>query len=230
MDIKNNLELVREGVAQAAALSGRKVEDIRIVAVTKTVDADTVKRAFELGISSIGENRVQEMMKKYEVLKNYELDWHMIGHLQRNKVKYIIDKVALIHSVDSISLAREINKRAGKSGKRMQVLVQINVSGEKSKYGIDPDHVHEFMEQAEGLENIHIMGLMTIAPYVQDPEEARPEFSKLRGIFEDVKDNKYSGVEMELLSMGMTGDYKVAIEEGANIVRIGTGIFGKRSQ
>ena len=144
----------------------------------------------------------------------------MIGHLQRNKVKYIIDKVSLIHSVDTIALAREINKRAEKIRKRANVLLQINVSGEESKFGMEPVTVRDFLQQAEGLKNIHIRGLMTIAPFTNNPEEVRPVFARLKELFEAIKAGKYEGVDMDYLSMGMTGDYEVAIEEGANIVRL----------
>jgi hypothetical protein len=228
MDIRSNIEYITGRIREAAELSGRKAGDIKIVAVTKTVDVESIRQAFELGISSIGENRVQEMLKKHENLKQYPLEWHMIGHLQRNKVKYIIDKVALIHSVDTAALAREINRRAIQKNIKAEVLLQVNVSGEESKFGLNPDQITVFMEQVKDLHNIHIRGLMTIAPYTDNPEEARPVFAKLREVFEGIRAAKYPGVDMDFLSMGMTGDYAVAVEEGANIVRIGTGIFGRR--
>ncbi|NLO25096.1 MAG: YggS family pyridoxal phosphate-dependent enzyme [Clostridiales bacterium] len=228
MGIRDNLELVNKRIGEAAAASGRKREDIKLVAVTKTVGSENIREAADLGVTSIGENRVQEIISKYEDLKDCTLEWHMIGHLQRNKVKYIIDKVSLIHSVDTIALAREINKRAEKIRKRANVLLQINVSGEESKFGMEPVTVRDFLQQAEGLKNIHIRGLMTIAPFTNNPEEVRPVFARLKELFEAIKAGKSEGVDMDYLSMGMTGDYEVAIEEGANIVRVGTGIFGAR--
>ena len=230
MGIEDNLETVKRRIEKAAAASGRKPEDIKLVAVTKTLPPETIREAAGLGITSVGENRVQEMLDKYQKLNDLQLEWHMIGHLQRNKVKYIIDKVALIHSVDTIELAEEINKRAGLAGKRTDVLLQVNVSGEESKFGMDPGSVFDFLQQAQGLQNVHIRGLMTIAPYTDNPEKTRPVFARLKAIFEKIKAAKPPGVDMDFLSMGMTGDYEVAIEEGANIVRIGTGIFGPRGR
>ena len=230
MGIEGNLEMVKRSIEKAAAVSGRKLEDIKLVAVTKTLLPEKIREAAALGVTCVGENRVQEMLDKYQSLNDLPLEWHMIGHLQRNKVKYIIDKVALIHSVDTIELAEEINKRAGQAGKRADVLLQVNVSGEESKFGMDPGRVFDFLERAQGLENVHIRGLMTIAPYTDNPEETRPVFARLKAIFEEIKAAKPTGVDMDYLSMGMTGDYVIAIEEGANIVRIGTGIFGPRGR
>ena len=230
MGIEGNLEMVKRSIEKAAAASGRKPEDIKLVAVTKTLPPEKIREAATLGMTCVGENRVQEILDKYQRLKDLPLEWHMIGHLQRNKVKYIIDKVALIHSVDTIELAEEINKRAGQAGKRADVLLQVNVSGEESKFGMDPGRVFDFLERAQGLENVHIRGLMTIAPYTDNPEETRPVFARLKAIFEEIKAAKPTGVDMDYLSMGMTGDYVIAIEEGANIVRIGTGIFGPRGR
>lgn len=230
MGIEGNLETVKRRIAKAAAVSGRKPEDIKLVAVTKTLPPERIREAVALGITCVGENRVQEMLDKYQRLNDLPLEWHMIGHLQRNKVKYIIDKVTLIHSVDTIELAKEINKRAVQAGKRADVLLQVNVSGEESKFGMDPGGVYDFLEQARGLGNVHIRGLMTIAPYTDNPEETRPVFARLKAIFEEIKAAKPPGVDMDYLSMGMTGDYVTAIEEGANIVRIGTGIFGPRGR
>lgn len=230
MNIGTNLEMVYNRIEKAAAVSGRKKEDIKLVAVTKTIDIEIIKQAAELGMTSIGENRVQEIMNKYPQLEKYPLEWHMIGHLQKNKVKYIVDKVKLIHSVDNIALAEEINRRALKKNIIADILVQINVSGEESKYGLHPDSFYGFLEKAGDFKNVHIRGLMTIAPYTDNPEEVRPVFAELKKIFEYAKDEKITGVDMDYLSMGMTGDFTVAIEEGANIVRIGTGLFGRRKQ
>ncbi len=228
MGMRGNLEALNEKIEKAALISGRRREDIKLVAVTKTVNVVKIKEAIDIGITSIGENRVQELMDKYVGLKDYELDWHMVGHLQRNKVKHVIDKVSLIHSVDTIALAEEISKRARRIKREIDVLIQINVSGEDSKFGAEPGKAHELVQRAGSLNNVNIKGLMVIAPFTDNAEEVRPVFAKSKEIFEDLKSRGYEGVDMEYLSMGMTGDFEVAIEEGANIVRIGTGIFGQR--
>lgn len=228
MSINDNLEWINKRIEKAAATSGRGREDVKLVAVTKTVDIGKMKEAAKLGIASIGENRVQEIVDKYEKLKDCAFQWHMIGHLQRNKVKYIIDKVSLIHSVDTVALAREIDKRAQGIRRKVDILLQLNVSGEGSKFGIAPEEIHDFLRQTEGLNSVNVKGLMTIAPFVDNPENIRPVFARLKEIFEELKTKKYKGMDMEYLSMGMTGDFEIAIEEGANIVRIGTGIFGAR--
>ncbi len=228
MGIRDNLKSINERIEAAALKSGRDKGDIRLVAVTKTINVANIKDAVDIGITSIGENRVQELMEKYTVLKDYVQEWHMIGHLQRNKVKYIVDKVSLIHSVDTMALAKEINKRAQRINKSVDVLIQINVSGEASKFGVAPKGVHDLVQRIGVLDNVCIRGLMTIAPFTDNAERVRPIFAKSKEIFEDLKAQKYEGVEMEYLSMGMTGDFEVAIEEGANIIRVGTGIFGLR--
>lgn len=228
MSIEKNLSEIRDRIEHAAMLSGRRGKDIKLVAVTKTVGVERIREAVALGVTAIGENRVQEMVEKYEQLKDLPVEWHFIGHLQTNKVKYIIDKVDLIHSLDRLSLAREINKRAAKINRKIDVLVQVNVSGEETKFGLFPDQVKEFIKGIMDMEHIRIKGLMTIAPYTEQPEEVRPIFRRLKQLSEEIRGMGLGGVYMEYLSMGMTGDYTVAIEEGANIVRIGTGIFGER--
>lgn len=207
--------------------SGRQ-DDVEIIAVTKTVDVDRIKEAINLGLKNIGENRVQELIKKYDIIGEGP-NYHMIGHLQTNKVKYIIDKVSLIHSLDRISLAEELNKRAQVKNIKVNVLIQVNVAEEKSKFGLKVEDVFPFLEKVLNYDNIKIKGLMTIAPFAENPEEIRWVFSKLRKLRDKIDDKKYDGVEMKILSMGMTNDYKIAIEEGANMVRIGTGLFGKRN-
>lgn len=227
--LKDNIESIQNRIAHAAQKAGRAPEEILLVAVTKTVDADTINQAVELGIKHLGENRVQEIQSKYPLVKSgSEIKWHLIGHLQTNKVKYIIDKVHMIHSVDSYKLAVEINNRAKKIDRIMDILVQVNISGEESKYGIRKDECYELMNNISKLSNLKVKGLMTIAPLVQDPEEARPYFRDLKKLSIDIMEKSYDNISMDYLSMGMTGDFEVAIEEGANIVRIGTAIFGHR--
>jgi pyridoxal phosphate enzyme (YggS family) len=219
-DIKKNI--------QEAQKSPFAAKEVLLLAVTKTVDPLRINEAVAWGITAVGENRVQELQKKFDQVEK-NVKWHLIGHLQTNKVKYIIDKVALIHSLDSVSLAKEINKRAGQIGRRMPVLVQVNVADEETKFGIAPEETIDFIKEVSVMPNIHIQGLMTIGPLVSEPEEVRPVFRRLRELRDEVSSQGFPGVEMNYLSMGMTNDYRVAIEEGANIVRVGSAIFGQRS-
>ena len=225
--ITGNIDELRHRVAAAAARAGRDPAGIKIVAVTKTVDPERIRTAFRCGITDFGENRVQELVKKADIM-DIECKWHLIGHLQKNKVKYIIDRVCMIHSLDSIELANEINRRAEKAGRVMDVLVQVNVAGENTKYGIEPGTTLDFVKEVSRMGNIRIKGLMTIAPLVPDPEEARWVFRCLRQLLIDIGKENIDNVSMEYLSMGMSNDFEVAIEEGANIIRPGTVIFGKR--
>lgn len=226
--IKQNLDNIYSRIKSAAEKSGRKAEDIKLIAVTKTVEVERIRNVCEYGVPDFGENRVQELLEKYDKFDE-SIKWHLIGHLQTNKVKYIIDKVHMIHSVDSIDLAREIDNRAEKVGKKMDILLQVNVSGEESKFGIRPGQVEEYIHIISRLENISLRGLMTIAPFAENPQEIRPVFKNLYDIYIDIKNKKIDNVNMDYLSMGMSNDFEVAIEEGANLVRIGTGIFGKRN-
>lgn len=226
-EIMRNLDNVMLRVRAAAERSGRSLEDIKVIAVTKTVDVARINDVYEYGLRDMGENRVQELLEKYDKLPS-DIKWHLIGHLQTNKVKYIADKVEMIHSVDSIELAKEIDKRAARLQRKVNILLQVNVSGEETKFGISPDQVDEYISELSRMENISIKGLMTIAPYAQDPQDVRPVFRKLYNIYIDIKSKRYDNVSMDYLSMGMSNDFEVAIEEGANIVRIGTSIFGKR--
>ncbi|RKD27854.1 hypothetical protein SAMN02745883_00233 [Caminicella sporogenes DSM 14501] len=231
LNIKENIYNIKENIKEVCYKINRNPEDIKIIAVTKTVDVDRIKFAIDCGVSSIGENKVQEILEKYDKIDK-SIEWHMIGHLQTNKVKYIIDKVDMIHSLDSIKLAKEIEKRAAKISREIDVLIQINVANEESKFGIHPDDVYEFIDEMVRFKYIKVKGLMTIAPYAENPEEVRKYFKEMKSIFEQVNMKyceNYENIEMKYLSMGMTNDYLVAIEEGANIVRIGTGIFGKRN-
>ncbi len=225
--IKSNIEFIKNEINDACVKVGRDPKDVSLITVTKTVDTERIQEAINNGITEIGENKVQEIMDKYNDISN--VDWHMIGHLQTNKVKYIIDKVKLIHSVDRLSLANEINKRAKQHNKIANVLIQVNVAKEDTKFGIESEEVDSFIQSLLNLENIKISGLMTIAPFVDDSEEVRQYFKELKSIFEYIKSKEYKNVEMKYLSMGMTNDFKIAIEEGANLVRVGTGIFGKRN-
>jgi pyridoxal phosphate enzyme (YggS family) len=227
--IKTNLQEVQNKVFQAAVKAGQKPEDIQIIAVTKTVDIPQMEEAIDAGISAIGENRVQEITKKYPLLQK-KVDWHLIGYLQTNKVKYIIDKVQLIHSLERLSLAKEISKRAKQKGLTMPVLIQVNVAQEKTKHGLEVEQVIPFIKEIVELEGIKVQGLMTMAPFVNDPEEVRFVFRELRLLAERIKQESIPGIEMKHLSMGMTNDFEVAIEEGANLIRVGTGIFGERTQ
>ncbi|EOD01286.1 YggS family pyridoxal phosphate-dependent enzyme [Caldisalinibacter kiritimatiensis] len=228
MSIKENIENIKKRIKEAAERSGRNEEDIVLIGVTKTVDTDIMKEAIKFGIDNIGENRVQEMKKKYEDISE-NLNWHMIGHLQSNKVKYIIDKVSLIHSLDRMSLAKELEKRAEQHNITVNSLIQVNIAEEESKFGLKGEEVIPFIENILKFERINIKGLMTIAPFDENPENVRYVFRQLKGLAKDIEAKGYSKIEMKYLSMGMTNDFEVAIEEGSNMVRIGTGIFGKRT-
>lgn len=225
--IRENYGNIISRVRAAALRSGRDPDDIRVIAVSKTVSPERIRSAFECGITDFGENRVQELCEKYDILDE-KYYWHLIGHLQTNKVKYIIDKVAMIHSLDSIELASEIRKRAEKCGRQVDVLVQVNVAGEDTKFGIAPENAESFIREVAQMGNIRVRGLMTIAPATQKPEEIRWVFAKLRKLLIDMRQENIDNIYMDYLSMGMSNDFEVAIEEGSNMVRIGTALFGKR--
>ncbi len=225
--MEQNIAQVRQNIAQAAKKVGRNPEDILLLAVSKTKSVEQIKEAVSYGLTSLGENKVQEIMDKYEPMGE-GIHWHLIGHLQTNKVKYIIDKVDMIHSVESIRLAEEIEKRAAAKNKVMDILVEINIAQEESKFGIPVNEVESFLQELSKFSHIRIRGLMTVAPFVENPEENRLYFRKMRELLVDINTKKIDNINMDVLSMGMTGDYMVAIEEGATIVRVGTGIFGER--
>ena len=225
--LKENLENVEQKIQAACERSGRNRSEVTLIAVSKTKPAEMVQEAYDLGIRLFGENKVQEIMDKSEVLPA-DIHWHMIGHMQRNKVKYIIDKVDLIHSVDSVRLAETIDKEAEKHGVIANILIEVNVAKEESKFGLMPEEVPEFVEKIAGFPHIRVKGLMTIAPFVENPEENRPIFAHLRKLSVDIAKKNIDNITMSILSMGMTNDYQVAIEEGATMVRVGTGIFGAR--
>lgn len=228
MYLKANLENIKERIKIAAEKSNRKSDDIILIGVTKTIDVDTINKSIDYGIENIGENKVQEILKKYDNI-NKNVKWHMIGHLQTNKVKYIIDKVQMIHSLDRISLAKELQKRATQHDINVNALIQVNISLEKSKFGIKKEEIYDFIKEIEKFDRIKIKGLMTMAPFLEEKNETRFVFRGLKELYEKLKEMKFRNVEMKYLSMGMTNDFEVAIEEGANMVRIGTGIYGKRN-
>lgn len=225
--IAQNISNVKKIMNLAAEKAGRNTEDITLISVSKTKPVSMLLEAYEAGSRDFGENKVQELIDKYEVMPQ-DIRWHMIGHLQRNKVKYIVGKVALIHSVDSLKLAEEISKEALKKEVTVSVLIEVNVAGEESKYGVSPQEAEELIRQIAILPGIKIEGLMTIAPYVDNSEDNRQYFAKLKQLLVDINSKNIDNVNMNVLSMGMTGDYAVAIEEGATYVRVGTGIFGDR--
>lgn len=225
-EIIRNLEIVREKIVRAAFRAGRNPNDITLVAVTKNATPEMAKAALDAGITDLGENRVQELQNKYNQLGGI-CSWHLIGHLQRNKVKYIVDKVKLIHSVDSLELVNELQLRASGINRVLEILIQINVSGEESKTGLRPDDTLSFLKEISGCANIKVRGLMTMAPFAEDPESIRWVFKGLKQLALDITANKIHNINMDFLSMGMSNDFETAIEEGANIVRIGSSIFGK---
>ena len=237
--IKENLEVVRERIASAAKKSGRHENDITLVAVTKTRTPDEIAEAIKCGITCIGENKVQEITDKYLQVAGLlegndallDIKWHMIGHLQRNKVKYIIDKVSIIESIDSIRLAEEVDRRAKSIGRIVDVLVQINAAEEESKHGVKIDETILLIEEIlSSCKNIKIKGLMSIAPAAEDSNDIRKYFRQVNGLFEKISSElNDENIEMKYLSMGMTHDFEVAIEEGSNLIRVGTGIFGERT-
>ncbi len=225
--IKDNMQIVQEEINAACKKSGRDTKDVTLIAVSKTKPLEMLREAYEAGSRDFGENKVQELMDKIPEMPS-DVRWHMIGHLQRNKVKYIVDKVYLIHSVDSYRLAEEISKEATKKKVEVNILVEVNVALEESKFGTTEEEAILLVEQIAKLPGIRIQGLMTIAPFVENEEENREYFRKLKQLSVDITHKNIDNVSMNVLSMGMTGDYRVAVEEGATYVRVGTGIFGER--
>ena len=223
--IKNNLEIINEKIKKAALKVERNPEEIKLVAVTKTATIEQIEEAIKAGVKIIGENKVQEAKEKYQII-TADIEWHLVGHLQTNKVRYAVEIFDCIHSVDSIKLAEEIDKRSLQFGKTTNVLVEVNVSGEETKYGIKPEEVVLFLKNISEFTGIRVRGLMTIAPIAEDKEEVRPYFRRLRELSKEIKSKNIKNVKMDYLSMGMSEDFEIAIEEGANMVRIGRGIFG----
>ena len=226
--LKDQLQEVEKRIQAACDRAGRKRDEVTLIAVSKTKPVETLQEAYDLGVRIFGENKVQELTAKYEALPK-DIHWHMIGHLQTNKVKYIIDKAELIHSVDSLKLAETIEKEAAKHDLIADILVEVNVAEEKSKFGMKMEEVIPFVEKVSAFPHVRVRGLMTIAPFVEDPEENRSIFADLHKLYIDIKKKNHDNDTVSVLSMGMTNDYEVAIEEGATMVRVGTGIFGARN-
>lgn len=226
--IAENIHSVETRIQAACDRAGRNRSDVTLICVTKTMPVEDLREAYDAGQRSFGENRVQEINDKFPQLPS-DIQWHMIGHLQRNKVKYLMDKAVMIHSVDSASLAAAISKEAVKAGRVMDILLEVNAAGEESKFGLGYGDVLPLVKEISTLPGIHICGLMTVAPYTDDPETNRIFFKKLRELSVDIDRQSIDNVSMNILSMGMTGDFEVAIEEGATHIRVGTAIFGKRN-
>ena len=226
--IQTNLKEVEQNILDTCKKCGRNRDEITLIAVSKTKPVTLLEEAYQAGVRDFGENKVQEMCEKFEVM-NKDIRWHMIGHLQTNKVKYLIGKTTLIHSVDSYKLACEIEKQAAKHDCIMDILIEVNIAEEESKFGLAEEEVIHLVKKVAQLPHIRIKGLMTVAPYVVDSEENRPFFRKIKQLSVDINNQNIDNVSMNILSMGMTGDYMVAIEEGATMVRVGTGIFGERN-
>ena len=226
-DIKENLANVRKNIEDACKKVGRDVSEVTLITVSKTKPLSDLRIAYEEGSRDFGENKVQELVSKIDEMPS-DVKWHLIGHLQRNKVKYIAGKVAMIHSVDSYRLAKEINVQAKKNSCVIPILIEINIAGEDTKFGIKPEEAEELIREISELENVKVSGLMTIAPNVANPEENRAYFKAMKDLFVDISSKNIDNVEMKVLSMGMTNDYTVAVEEGATMIRVGTGIFGAR--
>ncbi len=226
--IKENLEKVRENVHRAVERSGRSDSDVLLIAVSKTKPVEDLMEAYDAGVRDFGENKVQELVDKYEVMPK-DARFHMIGHLQKNKVKYLIGKTCLIHSVDSFDLAKVIQKESEKKNVITDVLLEVNVAKEDTKFGVFKEDLLNLVKEVSTLKNVRIKGLMTIAPFVENPEDNRQYFNELKRLGIDIESQNIDNVSMGTYSMGMTGDYEVAIEEGATMVRVGTGIFGVRN-
>ena len=225
--VTENLKIVENKISAAAEKSGRKRSDVLLVAVTKTHPPKMINEAIKAGVTDIGENKPQEIRDKYDdVLK---VNWHMIGHLQTNKVKYVVGKCVLIHSVDSVKLAEEIDRQARKTGIVQDILIEVNISGEETKSGINPEKIYEMLDVIKDFQNIRVRGLMTIAPKTDNSITSKLHFDNIHKLFVDIRQKKYDNISMDYLSMGMSGDYEQAIECGANIVRVGSAIFGARN-
>jgi len=227
-DLKHRLDTITGRIRQAAEACKRDPASVRLVAVSKTKPADRVKEAIDAGAGLFGENYIQEAREKIDILSAEPVSWHFIGHLQRNKAKFAVGLFDLIHSVDSVKLARELNKQAAIHDKVQKILVQVNISGEETKSGIDPAGCLAMLKEISGMEQISVRGLMTMPPFFDQPEKARPFFAALRRLAEEIRRAAIPGIRITELSMGMTGDFEAAIAEGATLVRIGTAIFGER--
>lgn len=225
--IQENIRQAGKRIAASCRKAGREESEVSLIAVSKTKPLSMLQEAYEAGVRDFGENKVQELVDKHSRMPA-DVRWHMIGHLQRNKVKYIVDKVYLIHSVDSLRLAEEISREAVKKQVEVNILIEVNIAEEESKFGVTAAGTLSLVEEISRLPAIHVKGLMTIAPFVENPEDNREYFKKIRDLSVDIMRKNIDNVSMDILSMGMTGDYGVAVEEGATYVRVGTGIFGER--
>lgn len=232
-EISDRLDEIRERIERACERSGRRADEVKLVGVSKTFSVEAVQAAADAGLRCFGENRVQELIPKVEALpsrhRGGDIEWHMIGHLQRNKARDVVTHADVFEAIDSYRIARELDKRAQQEGRVLPALVQINVSGEESKFGIDPHAANEFLDRLSSFTSLEIEGLMTIASFVDDPEEVRSEFRLMRELFETYPASQNPVVEMKCLSMGMSNDFEIAIEEGATQVRVGSAIFGERA-
>ncbi|MCC6398289.1 MAG: YggS family pyridoxal phosphate-dependent enzyme [Bacteroidetes bacterium] len=226
--ISANIESVRERIAAASRRAGRRPEDVTLVAVSKTFPAERIREVVRAGVSDIGENYVQELLPKRDALAGEPVRWHFIGHLQTNKAKSVAAWVTMVHALDSQALAQELDTRAARANRTIDALVEVNTTGELSKFGIAPDQVLPFVRSLEGFSHIRICGLMTIGPFLPDPEGSRPMFRRLRELRETLARHSQENLDPVHLSMGMTGDFEVAVEEGATLLRIGTALFGSR--
>ena len=226
--LKENINNVRANIKRACERAKRNVDEVTLIAVSKTKPLSDIEELITYGETEFGENKVQELVDKYEHVSK-PVDWHLIGHLQTNKVKYIVDKACLIHSVDSVHLAKEIEKEAAKHNVIVNILIQVNIAHEDTKFGIDATEIYNMIDEIKDYEHVRVKGLMTIAPFVDNPEENRVHFRNLHQLLLDIKSKNIDNIDMSILSMGMTNDYEVAIEEGATMVRVGTGIFGERN-
>lgn len=225
--IKENIAKVEENIAKACEKGNRSLEEVTLICVSKTKPVECIKEAYACGKRAFGENKAQEMKEKCDTLEK-DIEWHFIGHLQTNKVKYVVGRACLIHSVDSLKLARAIEEESAKKGVVSRILIEVNVAKEASKFGLDLEDTLALVREIAQFQHIKIEGLMTIAPFVSNPEENREVFRKLRQLSVDIDQKNIDNVSMGVLSMGMTNDYQIAIEEGATVVRVGTGIFGER--
>lgn len=225
--LADKLARIRESIAQAAVAAGRKPEEITLVAVAKGRPARRVRELFQLGVADIGENRVQEMRQKAEELADLPLRWHMVGHLQRNKIKYLLNRDVLLHSLDRLSLAHALQQRLEQAGTHLRCLVQVNLQEDAARQGVTPANLPAFMEEVAQLDRVRVVGLMTMAPPTTDPSTVRPLFRRLRLLAEEVGQRRLPGIAMDHLSMGMSGDFEAAIAEGATMIRIGRALFGE---
>lgn len=226
--ILENIKQVEENIIKSCEKVGRDPKEVTLIAVSKTKPYTAIEEALPSGVLDYGENKVQELTEKYEILPK-DIRWHMIGHLQRNKVKYLVGKVELIHSVDSLRLANQIETEFAKKNEIANILIEVNMANEESKFGITSETTEQLVREISKLEHVRIKGLMTIAPYTDNPETNREYFRNMKKLSVDITEKNIDNVNMNVLSMGMTGDYQVAIEEGATMVRVGTGIFGERN-